>query len=98
MGRIIERERISNLVQEMNFETVNGERQLRLRYIEFRDIKVIDFIRIFLKKKEVCVDILGEPVHGLIKAINFIEYDEEANSNIFDVVIDINYILLAEYH
>ena len=98
MGRSIEIERISNLVQKINFETVNGERQLRLRYIEFIDIKVADFIKLFLKKKEVCVDIFGEPVHGLIKAIEFIEYDEETNSNIFDVVIDINYILLAEYN
>jgi hypothetical protein len=97
MEKIIEKENISNLVQKINFETVNGERQLRLRYIEFTDIKAVDFIKIFLKKKEVCVDIFGEPVYGLIKAIDFIEYDEETDSNVFDVVIDINYILLAEY-
>ena len=65
--------KISNLMTDFKFETVNGNRQLRLIYVEFIDIKIQDFILLYLKNRDVEVEICGVSVHGKINSIKYID-------------------------
>ena len=86
--------KISNLMADFKFETVNGNRQLRLIYVEFIDTKIQDFIKLYLKNTDVVVEICGVSVHGKINSIKYIDGNYTDKSIRFEVVISIDYELV----
>ena len=85
--------KISNLIADFKFETVNGNKQLRLIYEEFIDTKIQDFILLYLKNRDVEVEICGVSVHGKINSIKYIDGNYTEHSIRFEVVITIDYEL-----
>lgn len=90
--------KISNLVTDLKFETVNGNMQLRLIYEEFLDIKIQDFILLYLANADVEVEICGVNIFGMINSIKYIDgiYNEKPGTYNekpirFEVIIKIDY-------
>ena len=79
--------KISNLVTDFKFETVNGNRQLRLIYEESLDIKIQDFILLYLKNTDVEVEICGVNIFGMINSIKYIDGTYNEKPIRFEVII-----------